>query len=289
MYERMEMGTIKQQSSDISPDEVINQNWTSGNNYIVPTDMTMEKLSLIAALPINERWQIMGIVPMVKNNMDMRRKMPSGMVMDMKMNEISELGDITLMGFYTAYTDAPIRATKRLTLGFGIKTPTGDNSVRNSMGNYVHAMMQPGTGSWDPIFMINYMRAWYPIITQVNMVYHLSTKSDEGYQFGDQLNVDLSMRYQLSNTTNVGLALNGIYSGQDKDHDGNYSRPATSMLDNTDNTGLRSFFLTPSIQYKIPNTGGNIELKYQHPVYQDVRGNQLVTDYRWIATASWAF
>jgi len=289
MYEHMDMGTIKHQSKEITPNQVIDQNWSAGNSYIVPTDMTMEKLSLIAAVPITERWQILGIVPMVRNNMDMRRKMPSGMVMDMKMEEISELGDVTIMALYTAYTDAPIRATKRLTFGLGIKTPTGDNTVRNPMGNFVHAMMQPGTGSWDPIFMLNYMRAWYPLITQINLVYHLSTKSDEGYEFGDQLNLDLSMRYQLSNTINAGLALNGIYSGQDEDHDGKYSRPSVSMLDNTSNTGLRSFFLTPSIQYKIPDTGGNVELKYQHPVYQHVRGDQLVTDSRWIATLSWAF
>lgn len=288
-YERMNMGTIKHQSSDITPDQVIDQNWTSGNSYIVPTDMTMEKLSLIAAVPVTERWQILGVLPMVRNNMDMRRKLPSGMVMDMKMEEISELGDVTIMGLYTAYTDAPVRPTRRLTLGLGIKTPTGDNTIRNPMGNFVHAMMQPGTGSWDPIFMLNYMRAWYPLITQINLVYHLSTESDEGYEFGDQLNLDLSMRYQVSNTTNVGLALNGIYSGQDEDHDGQYTRPAVSMIDNTSNTGLVSFFLTPSIQYKIPDTGGNVELKYQRPVYQHVRGNQLVTDSRWIATVSWAF
>jgi len=288
-YERMNMKTIRRDSQEVSPDDVINQFWSSGSSYAVPTDMLMEKLSLIGAKPLNERWQILGIVPLVRNNMDMRRKMPSGMTMNMTMDEISGLGDITLMGLYTAYTDAPIRAKKRLTLGFGIKTPTGENDIRNPMGNYVHAMMQPGTGSWDPIFMLSYMRAWYPLITQINILYHLSTESDQGYQFGNQLNLDLIARYQVSNYFNLGLAVNAIYAGNDRDHDGLYSQEATSMVDNTNNTGLRSYFVTPSVQYKIPNTGGNLELKYQLPVYQNVHGYQQVTDSRWMATLSWAY
>jgi len=288
-YEHMNMKTIRHGSDEVSPDEVINQFWTAGSSYAVPTKMVMEKLSFIAAKPINERWQMLGIVPLVRNNMDMRRKLPTGMVMNMKMDEISGLGDVTLMGLYTAYTDAPIRAKERLSLGFGIKTPTGDNDIRNPMGNYVHAMMQPGTGSWDPIFMLSYMRAWYPLITQVNVLYHYSTESDLGYQFGSQLNVDLIARYQASNYFNLGLALNAIHAGKDRDHDGLYSRPATSMVDNVENTGLTSYFITPSVQYKIPNTGGNIELKYQLPLYQRVNGYQQVTDSRWMATVSWAY
>lgn len=27
-------------------------------------------------------------------------------------------------------------------------------------GKYVHAMMQLGSGSWDRLFTLNYMRAW---------------------------------------------------------------------------------------------------------------------------------
>lgn len=288
-YEYMDMKTIRHGTDEVSPDDVINQFWVSGSSYAVPTKMTMEKLSFILAKPINERWQILGVVPYIRNNMDMRRKMPTGMVMDMKMEEVSGLGDITILGLYTAYTDAPIRARERLTIGFGVKTPTGENDVRSSSGMLIHAMMQPGTGSWDPILTVNYMRAWYPLITQVNLLYHYTTESDMGYEFGNQLNLDLIARYQVSSYTNLGLALNAIHANQDVDHDGLYSRPATSMADNTDNTGLTSVFLSPSIQYKIPNTGGNVELKYQRPVYQNVNGYQQVVDSRWLATMSWAW
>src|SRR5690606_35143632 len=88
------------------------------------------------------------------------------------------------------------RPTRRLTLGLGVKAPTGDNTVRTDAGTLVHAMMQPGSGSWDALFLINDMRAYYPLVVQANLFYHLTTRSDEGYEFGDQMSLDLIGRYQ---------------------------------------------------------------------------------------------
>src|SRR3989337_710049 len=214
-YEYSQMETIKDGSSDVSPDEVINNKWMMGGSYSVPT--------------------------------------------------------------------------KRLTLGAGLKTPTGKNDERTSTGSIVHAMMQPGTGSWDPLFLVNYMRAYYPLILQANMFYHLTTEGDEGYEVGDQLSLDLIARYQAANYVNIGLELNGIHSAEDEDHDGKFSKPATSMVDNTDNTGLDSIFITPGVQFKIPGTGGSADLKYQVPVYQKVNGIQQVTDWKVLTSITWNF
>lgn len=288
-YETMDMETIRNGSEEVSPDDVINQVWSMGSAYAVPTQMTMEKLSLIASVPINERWQLMGIVPFVRNNMDMRIKSPMGMVMDMSMKEISGLGDITILGFYTAYTDAPVRSTRRLRIGIGVKTPTGENEEVTPSNNYVHAMMQPGSGSWDGLLLINYMRAFYPLVTQVNGFYHLTTEGNTGYEFGNQVGLDLITRYQVAPYINLGLELNAIHASRDEDHDGNYSRPLVSMLDNTANTGLTSVFLSPVIQMKIPSSGSSAELKYQYPIRQRVNGYQQVIDSRIMATIAWVW
>jgi len=288
-YEYSDMETIRHGTDSVSPDDVLNTFWSAGNMYVVPTRMTMEKLSFIGAYPINERWQVLGIVPIQRNRMDMRMRNPAGMTMNMTMDTISGLGDVALLGQYIAYTDAPIRPTERLTMGFGVKTPTGKNNERAANGNFVHAMMQLGSGSWDGLFTINYMKANYPFVTQINAFYHLTTEGDEGYEFGDQIGLDLLFRYQVSSFVNLGLDFNAIHTAKDKDHDGQYSRPAVSMLDNVDNTGLTSLFISPGIQYKIPDTGGSVELKYQHPVYQDVRGYQQVLDGRWLATVAWGW
>jgi hypothetical protein len=288
-YEYSDMTTIRHGTDSISPNKVIDKHWKMGGRYAVPTNMTMEKLSLIGAVPINERWQLVGIVPYIRNNMDMRMRMPMGMQMDREMETISSLGDISALALYTAYTDAPVRPSKRLTVGFGVKAPTGSNDERTPSGTLVHAMMQPGSGSWDALFTVNYMRAWYPLVTQVGGFYHLTTEGDGGYEFGDQFGLDLLARYQVSSYINLGVELNIIHAAKDTDHDGRFSRPMMSMVDNVDNTGLTSVMLAPGIQFKIPDTRGSLELKYQKPIYQDVNGYQQVLDSRWLATTAWAW
>jgi hypothetical protein len=288
-YEHSNMETIRHGTDEVSPDEVINQFWSPGGMYMVPTKMTMEKLSLIGARPLNARWQLVGVVPYVRNDMDMRMKNSMGMVMNTSMDTIEGIGDVTVLAMYTAQTDAPVRPTKRVTLGFGLKTPTGENDARTASGNFVHAMMQAGTGSWDPIITANYMRAFYPLVLQVNGFYHLTTESDEGYEFGDQIGVDVITRYQVSSYVNLGVDLNAIHAEQDDDHDGNYSRVAVSMVDNPANTGLNSVFITPALQFKIPDSAGSVELKYQLPIYQNVHGYQQVVDDRFMATLAWSF
>ena len=288
-YEYMDMETIREGTSEISPDEVFNRNWKKGSQYTIPTKMVMQKLSLVTAYPATERFQLLGMVPFIKNDMDMRMKSPMGMTMEHKMDTIQGLGDISVLGLYTAYTDAPIRPTERLTVGFGLKMPTGKNDERNDSGEYIHAMMQLGSGSWDPMFTLNYLRAFYPFVFQASLFYQLTTEGDEGYEFGDQFSYDLVSRYQASNFVNVGLDLHGIYAMKDKDHDGHYSQIATSMVANPDNSGLHSIFITPVVQFKIPNTGGSLELKYQKPLYQDVNGFQQVIDSRFLLSVTWSF
>jgi hypothetical protein len=291
VYEYAYMETIKNGTEEVTPDEAIAANQVMGQSYSVPTEMRMQKLSLVGFLPLNERFQLLASVPYVVNDMDMRTRtggmMP--MTMDMSMAQITGLGDISLMGLYTLYTDAPVRPAHKLTVGLGVKTPTGKTDERKPNGNLVHAMMQPGSGSWDPLFMVTYTRGLYPLVLQANLFYQLTTKGYNGYEFGDKLNFDLSARYQAARYVNIGLDVNAMHTEKDKDHDGRYSNPVNSMIDNPDFTGLDSLFVTPVVQVKVPNTGGSAEFKYQIPVYQDVNGFQQVVDWRALATLVWVF
>jgi hypothetical protein len=288
-YEYMDMETIRHGRDKVGPNTTINKHWQKGSSYSIPTKMIMQKWSLVTAYPITARFQVIGMLPYLKNDMDMRMKNPMGMVMNTTMDTIQGLGDVSAMGFYTIYADAPIRPRQRLTAGFGLKMPTGKNDEKNAAGKYVHTMMQLGSGSWDGLFTVNYLKASYPLIFQASLFYQLNTEGDEGYEFGDQLSYDLVSRYQTGLFFNIGMDLHGIYAWKDKDHEGKFSRVANSMLDNADNSGLHSIFLTPVLQFKIPNTGGSLELKYQKPLYQDVNGYQQVIDSRWLMSLTWNF
>ena len=196
---------------------------------------------------------------------------------------------MTFMGLYKLYMDNPDVPTKKLTVGLGLKSPTGKNDEELASGHLVHAMMQPGTGSWDPLFLVNYMHTFSPVVFQTNLLYHVTTEGDEGYEFGDKVSLDLIARYPLTNYVSPGIELNGLYAGQDTDHDGKYSRPDESLLDNPDNTGILSLAVSPSVQVKIPKTGGSVDLKFQKPIYQHVRGTQQVADWSAMASVVWAF
>ncbi|KXK31892.1 MAG: hypothetical protein UZ01_00681 [Candidatus Brocadia sinica] len=322
-YEYTNMETIREGSHRISYNSVLDNvaaEWPEmpeeAKSFSIPTRMIMQKYTLLGAYAATEKLQFLATVPYVINDMDMRmvtrgagsshhhapqlapqvylRPLASDaaekdMRMDMKMDTVEGLGDMTLMGLYTLYTDKPDLPTKKVTLGLGVKTPTGKNDEEFGSGGLVHAAMQTGTGSWDPLFLVNYMHAFQPLIFQTNLFYQMTTEGDEGYEFGDKISLDLIARYQLTSYVNPGLELNLFYAGQDRDHDGRYSRPDESLLDNTDNTGITSFSVSPSLQIKIPKTGGSIDLKFQKPIYQNARGTQQVVDWRAMASIVWAF
>jgi len=284
------METIREGTGQISPDDAIARNKEAGKSYKVPLNMRMQKVSLVAAFPVNERLTLLASVPYVINDMEMRNMSAMGMVMDMRMETVSGLGDVTLLALYTLYADAPVRPARRLTVGLGLKTPTGRSGETIASGSLVHAMMQTGSGSWDPVFMVNYMRGFYPLVLQATLFYQLTTEGVNGYEFGDRFTYDLSARYQAADFLNLGVEVNGIYAAKDIDHDGRFSVNAdTSMVDNPEYTGLTSIFVTPLVQAKLPGTGGSAELKYQIPVYQDVNGFQQVVDWRALATVTWVF
>ncbi len=289
VYEKSEMNTIKKGTDSISTDTAIDNNWSSGTSYKVPVTMRMQKYTLVGVKPVSERAQLVLYVPYVINDMEMRNKSGMGMIMDMQMPTVEGLGDITLLGLYTLYTDAPVRPGARLTIGAGLKTPTGATQERTNSGTLTHAMMQPGSGSWDPIVMLNYMKGYYPLVLQANLFYQMATEGRNGYEFGDQLAIDLISRYQVHKYVNLGIDLNGIYAGKDVDHDGRYSAPATSLVDDTANTGLVSILLSPVVQAKLPGNGGSAELKIQLPIYQNANGEQLVLDWRAIGRLAWTF
>lgn len=328
-YEYTNMKTIRDGSRSVSHNSVLDDvaaEWPvmpeETKSFSIPTRMIMQKYTLLGAYTATKRLQFLTTVPYVINDMNMRTvirgtmgdqhnhssplarqtylrtlssdMIPDDMTMDMKMDTVEGLGDMTLMGLYTLYTDKPgddkfALPTKRLTLGLGVKTPTGKNDEEFESGDLVHAAMQPGTGSWDPLFLAHYLHAFQPLVFQANLLYHLTTAGDEGYEFGDKISLDLIARYQITNYVNPGLELNGFYAGQDTDHDGKYSRPDESLLDNTDNTGITSLSVSPSILIKIPKTGGSIDLKFQKPIYQNARGIQQVVDWRATAAIIWAF
>ena len=283
-YDTMDMETILQGTTKLTPDQAR----TSGMmNVSVPTKMVMQKISTNISYRMDEDNAFILSVPYIINDMDMLN--PMGM--PMKMNTIEGIGDASLIYLRDLYKDAEMRTRQRFSVGVGIKAPTGESKSRNPMGNLVHMMMQAGTGSWDGIFLANGTFAfgehedggalWF---LSPSVMYQMTTKNDLGYKVGDRLNYDLSAKYRLSSEFNVKLDLNGVFAAHDST-DGTidassglvgYQNPM-SLIDNVNNTGINSMFISPGIQWLVTPefiVSGEVRI----PLYQNTRGIQQVTD-----------
>jgi len=308
-YDTMLMKTNKRGTSKIAPTTIIS-NALAGRAgmYAVSTNMTMQKIVANLAYRVNEDHAFMLTVPYVINDMEMMMGMKMMAMSPIiysnnTMDTIQGIGDVTATYLYDVYKDADIRTRQRLTLGLGLKAPTGASKARNRSGALVHMMMQAGTDSWDAFLVANGTFAfgehedggalW---MLSPSASYHATTRNGLGYKVGDRVNADLSARYRITSKFNVKLDMNAVYAMKDST-DGTidpvsgrvaYQNVNGNVLDNVANTGLASVFISPGFQW-IAADGVILSGEYRMPIYQDVRGIQQVTDHWFFLRATTYF
>ena len=256
----------------------------------LPVSMNMIKYTMTAGYGFSPKLKAFISVPYIRNTMDMTM----GMTMmgtttwtQNTMAPVSGLGDMTAMALYRLYTNREIRPTDAVTLGLGVKAPTGSFTETNSKGKFIHAHMQPGTGSWDPLLSLIYTKMMNQFLIQADATYQYATRNREGYEFGDSTALDLTGKYAVIKEFNVAAGLTYLFVGRASDKDGNYTN-LTSLLDDPANTGGESLWFSPEVQI-LPFRNGMIDIKYQVPLWEKVNGVQLVTSHRLLLGVSYAF
>lgn len=261
----------------------------------LPVNMDMMKYTLTAGYGFTPKLKAFVSIPFVRNTMDMAMgmKMTMGMMTtttwsESTMEPVSDLGDITLMGLYRLRTDRDIKPSSIITLGVGLKTPSGEFTVLNSKKTgYIHAHMQPGTGSLDPLVSLMYAKMTDSFLLQSDVTYQYSTRNRNGYEFGDSLAANLTGTYAVIRQFSITAGLTYLHTGSASDQDGKYTS-LKSLMDDPRNTGGNSLWFSPGIRI-VPIQGLSIDAKIQAPIWERVRGVQLVTDYRAIAGISYSF
>ncbi len=289
-YSFTRMDTIKEGATERSLSYVK----TNTMYMSLPVNMDMVKYTLTAGYGFSPKFKAFVSVPHVRNTMDMEMYMDMGMGMGYEwmvhtMEPVSELGDITLMGLYRLSTDRDVMPTEAVTLGFGVKSASGSATIKKSNGEYVHAHMQPGTGSWDPLVSLMYTKKSVPLLLQADATYQYTTKNRENYEFGDSLALNAGVKYAVIEEFNVAAGITYLTVGKAKDPDNAYNPyPGASLMDDPANTGGDSLWFSPGIQV-IPVTNGMLDLKVQVPVWEKVNGIQLVSSYRVLLGISYNF
>jgi hypothetical protein len=140
-----------------------------------------------ARIPITSNVQLTVLLPYHQIN----RLLSSGE------NQIEGLGDLSLMGLYTLFQtrkDSTLFVHK-IQVGSGIKFPTGKNSILNN--GTLNPSFQLGTGSWDYLFLSEYVVKRKKLGLNANFNYTIKSENDMYYQFGNQLNYASTVFYLL--------------------------------------------------------------------------------------------
>jgi len=165
-----------------------------------------------------------------------------------------------------------------------LKLPTGSYHQRDGFG-LLSRMLQPGSGSWDPLFGLTLTRQTLAWEFDLAAKYQLNTRA-LGFNFGDEARLDASFQYRLlpRSLENTGvpafiyavLESNVIWNGQNK----------AGVVSDANSGGL-TWNLAPGLQYVTDRFV--LEAAIQMPVVQHLNGTALKSDWTVTAGFRWNF
>ena len=156
----------------------------------------------------------------------------------------------------------------------GVKFPTGVDDKKNTGGEKLEAVDQPGSGSYDFAAGVAYSR-WLTKnwTTDTNIQYILRTEGARDFKVGDRVDWNLATSYQITprnkypNFAPVG-EINTRYLFRDEQN-GRDER----------NSGGITVFLSPGVRVGItPRLG--IGTSVSLPIFQNLLGDQQETDFK---------
>jgi hypothetical protein len=198
--------------------------------------------------------------------------------------ELSGIGDLVLMTRY-ALLVARTPQQPAFSLGMGVKTPTGPTDLQDVVIvdgeaeiEAAERSVQPGSGSWDPIFGLYWIQTFGPLTAFGNATYRIPTE-DKGYTFGDELLVNVGSSIPLLKGLEGVGQLNLRWTARDK-ADGD---PLVHA-----NSGAVLLFLSPGLRAQMMSALTSY-FYVQIPLYRHVNGSQLTADWQLVAGLTYKF
>lgn len=199
--------------------------------------------------------------------------------------DFSGVGDITMLGRYALL--APINPTRpTLAIGAGVKLPTGETDKTGVVFEHgerevepAERSIQPGSGSWDPIFGVYYLQRLGFVTSFGNATIRLPT-GDQGYEYGNETLVNLGGSVPLSDRLEALAQFNMRFTGHDD------SAEEFELFDQ--NTSGDYIFLSPGLRLSLGRNFAAYTF-VQIPLYRDVNGNQLTADWSFTVGLNYSF
>jgi len=192
------------------------------------------------------------------------------------------LGDATILGNYIVVNTGDSLSRRwqhTLTLGGGVKLPTGQHRLKNAEGQLLHANLQPGSGSTDFMLTAAYTLrngAWG---LASDVFGRLNTANRHGYHFGNRISGSAKVFYWK----NLGRAALLPNAGVFADH----AAPNTEDRFVAESTGGSIALATLGLDVYLGNF--SMGLTFQQPFIQQLGGGTIQANTRWMATANYIF
>ncbi|MFZ0596690.1 MAG: transporter [Flavobacterium sp.] len=241
------------------------QSYTSRDGIFANSPWIDENFNTIQAwarIPVTEKIQISALVPYHFNE----RKLTAGT------EDISGLGDITVMALYTVFETKKDSAffTHKINLGGGVKIPTGKFTEANNLGS-VNQSFQLGTGSWDFPVVSEYVIKHKNLGLNTTLNYIFKTENSKNYKYGDQFNYAGTLFY-LFDLKSVQIVPQAGLAGEVYQTNNQYSL----AVPNTAGDILFSKFGIEAGKDKF-SVGVNVML----PINQNLSSGNMEANYRW--------
>ena len=216
---------------------------------------------------VTRDFALFGVLPYLDKRLDM----------DMGGQRVSRgdqgIGDVTVIGRYTAYeSNAPGR-TFRVAPFLGVKAPTGRDTAQDGLGR-LPPPIQLGSRSWDALGGVvgTYQTLDFQIDSQLS---YKANREANGFRFGNVIELDASFQYRLwprSLGGGVPAFLYGVLEANLIHAEKNRISGVADL-----NSGGTTLFLSPGLQYVTRKW--ILEAGVQVPVVQNLNGTALKNNY----------
>lgn len=251
---------------------------------------TVEQYTLNLARGITDKLTLALQIPYVSRNNILEAEIEEGEteaeVIDLGTAE--GFGDVRLFGAYQFFDDTA--KNQSASVLFGIKIPTGQTN-EEAPEEKLDAELQPGSGSWDPLFGLAYSKKWTALSLDSNINYQLVTEGTQDTDLGDFVGVNLALSHRLGSLNKSDHSLHDhSHLNWDLILEANSEWRDREDVDgetNVDSGGLL-VFLSPGVRVTT-NNGFSAAISAGIPVITDLNGLQSTPQFRVLANASIAF
>ena len=314
-YMRMDMEGNRIGTDSVTPEEIVttvpNQNPVTTPNgmavvppflRVVPTKMTMDMHMFGAMYAPTDNITLMAMLPLIRKEMDHITFQAPNPMMGIPPNNTNRIGgfttktegigDFKLTALYRLYDDR----VHHLHANIGISAPTGSIKERDTIFDpfgrtpnvRLPYAMQLGTGTWDLLPGITYSGrigdlSWG---AQYRAEIRLEDENDEGYAWGDKHMVTSWVAYQFAPWISASVRANYTYQDEIDGFDPQIGGPVqTAYPEFYGGERLELFGGVNLVGQTGWLRGHRLAIEAGAPVYQDLNGPQMETD--WTVIVGW--